>query len=484
MFGGPMGRDFLASEVRKPQNTGVTLARLARRFSRWWPMVLLAATCIVISTWAQVTTPELTGQLVDCYLAPTAGSSLGNFPGISNLVASSQSSCWLAQGSKPAGVTQTLISNAFSIGGFSGPKADGSNMDPERARAGLLRMVLILGGLFLISSALTGLTFFSMSWAGQHVLRSLREEVFKHLHRLPMSYYAEHEAGDLMSRITNDAVAIEQAINFALVNVAGGVLLLVWIVYNMLTTNVPFALLSIAVAPIMLVATLFFSTQARKMFRKTRKSMGNVNSELQENISAVREVQAFNRAEENIEQFRVTSGDYRDAQMWVRLHFPRHSHRRSKLSDILPWRSLHARRNCPARERDFFGTAVSLGLVITFLGYVQRFNQPIQQIAVLWTNIQSAIAALNQYSDCWMKNPAIQDVPDAKTLAPIRGEVEFADVTAEYEKGLPVLKNINFKALPGQTIAIVGPTRAGKTTIVNLLSRSTNHRGQSAYRWN
>ncbi|MGZ6346414.1 MAG: ABC transporter transmembrane domain-containing protein, partial [Anaerolineales bacterium] len=315
MFGGPMGRDFLASEVRKPQNTSQTLARLARRFGPWWPMVLLAVVCIVISTWAQVTTPELTGQLVDCYLSPTAGSGLGNFPGISNLVSSSQSSCWLAQGSKPSGLTQTLISNAFSIGGFAGPKADGSNMDSNGRVAGLLRMVLILVALFMISSALTGLTFFSMSWAGQHVLRSLREAVFEHLHRLPMSYYAEHEAGDLMSRITNDAVALEQAINFALVNVAGGILLLAWIVYNMLTTNVPFALLSVAVAPIMLAATLFFSTQARKMFRKTRKSMGNVNSELQENISAVREVQAFNRAEEDIEQFRVTSGDYRDANV-------------------------------------------------------------------------------------------------------------------------------------------------------------------------
>jgi ATP-binding cassette subfamily B protein len=471
MFGGPMGRDFLASEVRKPQNTSQTLARLARRFGPWWPMVLLAVVCIVISTWAQVTTPELTGQLVDCYLAPTAGSGLGNFPGISNLVASSQSSCWLAQGSKPAGLTQTLISNAFSIGGFSGPKADGSNMDSNGRVAGLLRMVLILVALFIISSALTGLTFFSMTWAGQHVLRSLREAVFEHLHQLPMSYYAEHEAGDLMSRITNDAVAIEQAINFALVNVAGGLLLLVWIVYNMLTTNVPFALLSVAVAPIMLAATLFFSTQARKMFRKTRKSMGNVNSELQENISAVREVQAFNRAEENIEQFRVTSGDYRDANVGAVAFSAALAPTLQALGYLALAIVTCAGGIALLGNGTLFGTAVSLGLVITFLGYVQRFNQPIQQIAVLWTNIQSAIAGAERIFGLMDETPAIQDAPDAKALAPIRGEVEFVDVSAEYEKGQPVLKNINFKAQPGQTIAIVGPTGAGKTTIVNLLSR-------------
>jgi ATP-binding cassette subfamily B multidrug efflux pump len=469
--GGPMGRDMLASEVRKPQNTSVTLGRLARRFLPWWPMVLFAVVCIVISTWAQVTTPELTGQLVDCYLAPTAGSSLGNFPGISSLVASSQSSCWLAQGSKPSGLTQTLISNAFSIGGFSGPKTDGSNMDSSGRIAGLLRMVLILVGLFVISSALTGLTFFSMAWAGQHVLRSLREEVFKHLHRLPMSYYAEHEAGDLMSRITNDAVAIEQAINFALVNVAGGILLLVWIVYNMLTTNVPFALLSVAVAPIMLAATLFFSAQARKMFRKTRKSMGSVNSELQENISAVREVQAFNRAEENIEQFRVTSGDYRDANVGAVAFSAALAPTLQALGYLALAIVTCAGGIALLGNGTLFGTAVSLGLVITFLGYVQRFNQPIQQIAVLWTNIQSAIAGAERIFGLLDETPAIQDAPGAKALAPIRGEVEFVDVTAEYEKGQPVLKNIYFKVQPGQTIAIVGPTGAGKTTIVNLLSR-------------
>ena len=471
MFGGGPGRDFLAAETRKPQNTGRTLARLASHFGPWWPMVLLAITCIVISTWAQVTSPVLTGQLVDCYLAPSAGSAFGNFPGISNLTAPSASTCWLAAGTKPAGLTQTLIKNAYLIGGFSGPKADGSNMDTTGRIAGLLRMVLIMVFLFILSSALTGLTFFSMTWAGQHVLRSLRIDLFEHLHRLPMSYYAEHEAGDLMSRITNDAVAIEQAINFALVNVAGGVLLLVWIVYNMVTTNVPFALLSVAVAPIMLLATIYFSVQARKMFRLSRKSMGSVNSELQENISAVREVQAFNRAEENIEQFRVTSGDYRDSNVKAVAFSAALAPTLQALGYLALAIVTCAGGLALLGNGTLFGTAVSLGLVITFLGYVQRFNQPIQQIAVLWPNIQSAIAGAERIFGLLDEKPAIQDAPDAQALPPIRGEVEFVDVTAEYEKGQPVLKNINFKVMSGQTIAIVGPTGAGKTTIVNLLSR-------------
>lgn len=247
--------------------------------------------------------------------------------------------------------------------------------------------------------------------------------------------------------------------------------MLVWIVYNMLTTNVPFALLSVAVAPIMLAATLFFSTQARKMFRKTRKSMGNVNSELQENISAVREVQAFNRAEENIEQFRVTSGDYRDANVGAVAFSAALAPTLQALGYLALAIVTCAGGIALLGNGTLFRTAVSLGLVITFLGYVQRFNQPIQHIAVLWTNIQSAIAGAERIFGLMDETPAIQDAPDAKALAPIRGEVEFVDVSAEYEKGQPVLKNINFKAQPGQTIAIVGPTGAGKTTIVNLLSR-------------
>lgn len=471
--GGPGGRggNILNQATIKPKNTGQTLGRLARYFAPWWPMLIVALVSIVVATWGQVTTPELTGQLVDCYLTPSSASGFGNFPGISALASSSSSSCWLASGVNPSGTTDALIKKAFSLGGFIGPKADGSNMDTNGRIAGLVRLVLILVILYVGSALLTGLTFFSLNWSGQHVLRALREKVFKHLHALPMSYYAENEAGDLMSRITNDAVAIEQAMNFALVNVFSGILLLVWIAYNMLTTNVPFALLSMAVTPLMLIATLYFSNQARKAFRSSRKSMGNVNAQLEENFAAVREVQAFNRAEENIENFRVTSGDYRDANVRA-VAF---SSALSPTLQALGYLAL-AIVTCAGGlallgNGTLFGTAISLGLVITFLLYVQRFNQPIQQIAILWTNVQNAIAGAERIFGLLDVKPAIQDTPQAKEIPAIHGEVEFANVTAEYVPGQPVLKNVSFTAQPGQTIAIVGPTGAGKTTIMNLLPR-------------
>ncbi len=468
MFGNPRG--LLDQETSKPKQVSETLGRLAGYFKNFWYAVVFAIAFMIISTWAQVTTPELTGQVVDCFLAPAASAAFAESPIAGDAGEAAQSNCWLAREEKPQGLTQTLMKQAFTFGGFPEPSSASVMSNAERL-AGLGRLVLIIALLFIAISVLTGLTFFSMSWAGQHVLRSIRIEVFEHLHRLPIGYYAEHEAGDLMSRITNDSDTIQQALSFALVNVVGGVLLLVWIAYNMVTKNLPFALLSMAVAPVMLFATVWFSEQARKAFRKTRIEMGSVNANLQESISAVREAQAFNRAEENIENFRTTNAANRDANVRA-VAFT------SALAPVLEALSYVALAVVTVggglallNGSTLLGTAVSIGLVITFLGYVQRFNQPIQQISVLWGNIQSAVAGAERIFGLLDEKPAIMDKPDAKTMVDIRGRVQFEDVKAEYKIGEPVLKGIDFTAEPGQTVAIVGPTGAGKTTIINLIPR-------------
>ena len=469
---GPGGRHggFLNQETLKPTSTSETLGRLVKHFGPFWPVLLAAVVFVVIATWAQVTSPELTGQLVDCYLSPTAAASGFSLPGASGSQSASGSNCWLAADRQPSGLTQTIVKNVFALGGLAAPKTAGTITTDERT-AGLVRMILLIIALFVMGSILTGATFFSMTWAGQHVLRSLRTEVFEHLHRLPIGYYAEHEAGDLMSRITNDTETINQAISFALVNVASGALLLVWIAYNMLTKNLPFALLSMAVTPIMVIVTLYFSDQARKAFRKTRTEMGSVNASLQESISAVREAQAFNRAEENIDQFTITNAANRDANVSAVVFTSALSPALEALGYLALAIVVGAGGLALLNGASLFGTAVSLGLVITFLAYVQRFNQPIQQISVLWGNIQSAIAGAERIFGILDVKPAIVDNPNAKEMTVIDGKVEFRNVTAEYKEGEPVLKGVNFTAQPGQTIALVGPTGAGKTTIINLIPR-------------
>src|SRR3990172_4553058 len=468
MFGNP--RFLLERETLKPKSAGHTLARLAAYFKPFWPVILIAVAFMLLSTWAQVTTPELTGQIVDCYLTPGAASAFSDSPLAGQAEAASLSSCWLASDEPANGLTQSTFKAILGWLNSPVPSAAGELTTAERI-AGLGGVMVILISLFIITSVLTGGTFFAMSWAGQHVLRTLRVAIFQHLHRLPVGYFVEHEAGDLMSRITNDSDTIQQALSFALVNVIGGILLLVWIAYNMLTRNLPFALLSMLVTPLMLIATLWFSGQARKAFRKTRVEMGSVNANLQETIAAVRESQAFNRAEENIENFRAANAANRDANVRAVAFTAALSPALEALGYLGMAVVTAVGGLALLNGASLFGTVVSLGLVITFLGYVQRFNQPIQQISVLWGNIQSAVAGAERIFGLLDEQPAFQDKLGALVLGEIQGRVEFDHVNAEYKEDEPVLKDLSFVAEPGQTIAIVGPTGAGKTTIINLIPR-------------
>lgn len=477
MMHGPAGAGgrfggMLNQETIKPRNLGETLGRLGGYFNRFWYMILLAVGFVVVATWTQVTTPELMGQATDCFLVPTGASTEGFasfFPQAGSQTQAS-SSCYLAtDDTSSLSFTRRLIYNAYTLGGFDVPNP--ATMTSGQRIEGMFRFILVMIGLYVLGAVLTGLTFFTMAWTGQHVLRVLRVEVFEQLHRLSLSYYSQHEAGDLMSRITNDTTAIEQAFSFALVNVFSGILSLVWVAYKMLTANVPFALLSLSVAPIMFLATVYFSNQARKAFRVSRQEIGNVNAELQESIAAVREVQAFNRADENIEQFKEVNAANRDANVRAVAYTSALAPTLEALSYVAlaivtgvgGWYLL--------KGQSLFGTTVTLGLVVTFLAYVQRFNQPIQQIAVLWTNIQNAIAGAERIFNILDEKPAVTDKPNTMTMPPIKGLVEFQSASHSYEDGVPVLKDVSFTAQPGQTIAIVGPTGAGKTTIINLIPR-------------
>jgi ATP-binding cassette subfamily B protein len=463
----------MEQETSKPVNVGKTLARLGAYFKPYWSFLILVLGLVVVSTWAQVTTPVLIGLVVDCYLAPAQGGASASFPGAQAQAEASTptTGCWLAEGQTPQGFTQNVISSAFSLGGFPQPAPIPVEMSAAERIAGIGRLVLIIIVLFVMGAVLTGLTFFFMSWSGQHVLRALREDVFQQIHRLSLSYYSEHEAGDLMSRITNDAETIQQALSFALISVLSGILLLFWITYNMLSLSPALGLLSLLVVPLMAVATFWFSTQARKAFRRTRQQMGSVNAELQENIAAVREVQAFNRAEENIESFRITNAANRDANVRAVAYTSALAPTLEALGYVALAIVTVVGGFILLGDTTLFGATVTLGLVITFVGYVQRFNQPIQQIAVLWTNLQSAIAGSERMFSLLDVEPEIQDAPDALPAPQIHGQVEFSQVFASYKKDQAVLNGVSFVAQPGQTVAIVGPTGAGKTTLINLIPR-------------
>ncbi len=457
MFGLDGGRRLMDRETSKPTRVSATLGRLAGYFRPYWPVLLLVLALILGNTWAQVITPQLTGQAVDCYLAPAIGANLSSrFQGMAaslgGLNNSSQSNCTLNVGW--LGLVQPAAGSATSA-----------------YLAGLGRLVLVLVAIYAAGAIMGGLQFFFMSWTGQHIVKTLRTEVFRHIHQLSLNYYAEHEAGQVMSRVTNDMDTISQAFGFILVSVTSGILLIVWIGINMLRQSIPYALISLAVVPLMWLATNWFSSQARKAFRRSRQEIGRVNANLQESIAGVREVQAFGREDANIESFRLSNAANRDANIRATAFTAALSPTLEALGYLAVAITTIVGGIFLLRGQDLFGTTFSLGLIITFLTYVQRFNQPVQQISTLWANLQSAIAGAERIFGLLDEQPDVTDKPDAIPMPPIVGRVEFHHVSAAYKKDQPVLCDVSFVAEPGQMVAIVGPTGAGKTTIINLIPR-------------
>ena len=441
-----------AAETSKPRSAGATLGRLWQYFRRYSWALLLVALLIIGSTYMQILIPDLTGQAVDCYLTPfTTARAAGGATdsGLSELLAAGGeeafSNCWYTTPRLDATATETL--------------------------SGLGGIVLLIAGLYVGSAILSGLMFYLMSLSGYRVLRDLQARVFGHIHHLSLGYFTKHEAGDVMSRFTNDSDTLQQVIGFGLVSVLQGALQIVWTVWVMVRLNAPFALISLVTLPLMFFATRWFSGQARKAFRRARQQIGNVNADLQESISAVREVQAFSREDENILQFRESNAANRDANIRAQAF----TGALGPTLEALSYVSLAVVAGVGGllllNGTGALGGAISVGLIITFISYTQQFNRPVQQIATQWATLQSAVAGAERIFGLLDEPAEILDKPGALDLPTINGHVVYQDVRAEYNPGEPVLRGIDIDAAPGQTVAIVGPTGAGKTTIINLLPR-------------
>ena len=442
---------FLGMESTKARSVSGTLARLWQYFRRYGLILLAAGMLVIGSTYMQVLVPDLTGQAVDCYLGPYStaaaaggGAALGAF--VNDVEqAGAFSNCWYTTPDLNATTAETL--------------------------AGFGRLILLIIGLYVGSAVLSGLLFYIMSWAGYHVLRDLQAGVFNHIHQLSLGFFTKHEAGDVMSRFTNDSDTLQQVIGFGLVSVLQSFLLIGWIVVVMFQRNAPFALISLVTLPLMIIITRWFSGQARKAFRQARQQIGNVNADLQESISAVREVQAFSREDENIQNFRESNAANRDANIRAQAYTGALGPALEGLSYVSLAVVAGVGGLLMLRGTGIMGETISVGLIITFIGYSQQFNRPVQQIATIWATIQSAVAGAERIFGLLDEPAEIVDKPNAIEMPAITGHVVYQDVFAEYNPGEPVLRGISIDAKPGQSVAIVGPTGAGKTTIINLLPR-------------
>ena len=305
-----------------------------------------------------------------------------------------------------------------------------------------------------------------LGWVGQRALTDIRADLFRHLHNLSLSYYDTHIVGVVVSRVINDVETISDLLTQGLIQLLGDLLVLVGIVVVMLYLNVRLALLAFAVVPIMVIITRVFSRQARLAYRRTRSTVAAVVGDLAEEIAGMRVIQAFAREDASRARFAQVNDDNRNANISaMTLSFvfqPATDYLGTLATAIVLW---------------FGGLAVArgqltVGVLVAFLAYVTRFFQPIQELSQLQTTLQSAMAGGEQVVELLETEPRIVDQPDAGELPPIKGRVTFENVTFRYSPDGPlVLRGINLTIEPGQTVALVGPTGAGKTSIASLVVR-------------
>ena len=411
-------------EVSKPVEVGKTLRRLLTYFRPFWGHLIAVAALVLFATLLRLAAPYLTGVAVDQFIAP------GDQP-------------------RPVWIDWLL--------------------PPDASRsAGLTATMLLALAAYLLDWVASAAQFYLMSIASQGLLLDMRTQVFQRIQTLSLRFFDKQEAGDLMSRLVNDTQVINQVFGWGILRLASMGLTLVGILVSMLSLNWQLALVSFIVLPVMILFTTVFSRRARAAFRRTRKTIGDISAELQENIAAVREVQAFARQDENVAEFQELNAANRDANVEAQSVLSAFSPTLDVLSTI-----------ALAIVAGYGGYLVlgfdppraSVGVIVSFLIYVRRVYEPIRMVANLYTQLQSAIAGAERIFELLDTQPELTDAPDAVALPPIQGHVKFEQVGFSYEAETPVLRGISLQAEPGQTVALVGPTGVGKTTIISLLTR-------------
>ena len=303
-----------------------------------------------------------------------------------------------------------------------------------------------------------------MSKVSQQVLYKLRVDLFSHTHRLSMSYFEKHEVGKTMSRIQNDVQHLQEFISIMVLSLAD-VLSLAGIVVAMVIMNVELAAITFSVIPLLFLMLLIWQKFARLAFIRVRQKLAVVNSELQENITGVRVVQSMNREHSNIRQFGKTNNSHLDATL-----------KSSRYSSFL-FPSVEVVSALGLGLVVLFGGSMVIngelepGVLVAFALYIQRFFDPVRNLTMQYGDLQRAMASGVRIFELLDQRPDIVDKPNSNLLENLKGEICYEGVDFEYEQGQPVLQDVNVHVKPGETIALVGPTGAGKTSFVSLLLR-------------
>jgi ABC-type multidrug transport system fused ATPase/permease subunit len=307
-------------------------------------------------------------------------------------------------------------------------------------------------------------TYFT-GWTGERILADMRNELFRHLQRLSLGFYERNRAGVIISRITNDVEAIDQLVTDGFTSLIQNTLTLVGTMVLLLWLDWRLALATLAVMPFMAMSTAWFRKHSARAYREVRETLGTVTATLAEDISGMRMIQSFTREPRNEAAFRVVAETYRDANQQTvtlnGLYFPFVDLLSSVASAIVlgygGWLVFHGR--------------MTIGTLTAFLFYLTNFFDPVQQLSQLYGQFLSAVAALDKIIGVLEQQPEVTDRRGADELAAVEGHVRFEQVRFAYGRGPEVLHGIDLDVPAGTTVALVGHTGAGKSTIAKLLAR-------------
>jgi ABC-type multidrug transport system fused ATPase/permease subunit len=329
----------------------------------------------------------------------------------------------------------------------------------------------------IIESTVIFLVFVVFGWAfvyiqminagyiGHKVLRQLRVEMFAHLQKLSLRFHDNNEVGRVMSRVQNDVTSMQELLSNGFLTIFGDIIGIAVVVYLVSSRNLELALVTFSVVPILVAVTFVWQIYARKAFMRVRQAIAIVNSNLQENVSGVRVIQSLSREDVNAQRFSALNEDNMRANIQAgRLQ-----------AAVMPMVELVSSAATALvvfyGGRQVLNGEMSPGVLVLFIFSIERFFQPIRELVMQYTQLQRAMAGGVRAFEVIDTKPEIVDAPDAVELEDIKGAVTFDHVDFDYVEGVPVLRDINLDVQPGETIALVGSTGAGKTTLTALILR-------------
>lgn len=365
-------------------------------------------------------------------------------------------------------ITALMLSVFAAISGLLGPLITQYALDntiPQKNMGQLVLLTLAFVGTIAVSITFSTIRSRIMTVVGQDIIFNIRTDLFKHLQELPFEYYDNRPHGKILIRVVNYVNSVSDMLSNGIINVILECLNMLFIMIFMFFVNVKLSLVVLSGLPIFAVIMMMIKKRQRKAWQDVSNKSSNLNAYLQENITGARVTQIFTREEENAQIFDRLSEKYRKS--WINA---------VKYSNLV-WPATDNVSTLVRAAIFVVGllvltpAAVSLGTIVAMTSYASSFWQPIMNLSNIFNNFINNIAYLERIFETLDEPATIADKPNAQDIGDITGEVKFDDVTFSYEQGKTVLEHISFDVKPGESVALVGPTGAGKSTVVSLLSR-------------